>query len=70
MTNQGKKEDENENIWENEFDFRICHIKISLCVGFHESLRKNFWPIFKTFLANQGKIKDENEKIWENEFNF
>ena len=30
LTNRGKNEDEDEKIWENEFDFRILHTKISL----------------------------------------
>ena len=42
LTNRGKNEDENENKWEHEFNFGICHIKIRSCASFCESLRKNF----------------------------
>ena len=40
LTNQGKNEDENEKLWENEFNFSIIHITIRLCDSFHENLRK------------------------------
>ena len=35
-----------------------------------KSQKKNFDPLFKTFLTNRGKNENENEKIWKNEFNF
>ena len=49
LTNRGKNEDEDEQIWKNEFEYWIPHIR--LCSNFHENLRKkNFDPFFKTFL--------------------
>ena len=42
LINRGKNEDEDEKIRENDFGFRILHIKIRLCGSFHENLRKKF----------------------------
>ena len=71
MTNWGRNEDEDEKVWENEFNFLIIHIKIRLYGNFHENpLKKMFEPFFRTFLTNWSKNEDEDEKMWENEFHF
>ena len=43
MTNGSKNEDEDEKIWENEFNFWILHIKIRLRGTFHKNVRKKFF---------------------------
>ena len=55
LTNRGKNKDEDEKIRKNDFDFRIFHVKIRLCINFPGNLGKSFCPIFKTFLTNLEK---------------
>ena len=71
LTNRGKNEDEDEKIWENEFNIWVFYIKIRLSGSFHGNLlKKNLTHFLGQVLTSQGKNKDEDEKIWENEFNF
>ena len=63
-----KNADEDENIWNNEFDFWIFHIKIRLYHNFHKNLtRKNLTLFFEIFFTSWGKNESKNEKYWEYE---
>ena len=58
MTDQGKNEDEDKKIGENEFDFWITHIKIRFCGSFHENLEINFLINFvRQFRLIETKMK-------------
>ena len=53
-----KNEDEDEKIWENEFNFSILHIKIRLYGNFHENLwEKNLTYFLGHFLLIEAKMK-------------
>ena len=43
LTNRGKNENEDEKMWENEFDKWILHIKIRLNGTCHKKYQKNFF---------------------------
>ena len=60
MTNRGKNEDEDEGIWENEFNFGILHIKIRLDGTFHKNLRKKF--SFEIFTC-EGRTRTGVERV-------
>ena len=49
------------------FEFSISEFRLR--DNFHENLRKNFDPFFKTFLTNRSKKEVEDEKIWKNKSN-
>ena len=57
LTNRGENGDENEKLWETDFNFSIFYIKIRLSDSFHENLRR-------------GKNESEDKKNWKNEFDF
>ena len=46
LTNRSTNEDEDEEIWKNESEFWILHVKISSCGNFHENPRKKFLTHF------------------------
>ena len=58
----GKNEYEDEKIWNNEFDFLILHIKIRLCVTFHENLRQNF--SFRNFYLEEDILEEPKGLIY------
>ena len=59
LTNWDKNEDEDEKIWENEFDIWILCVKITLYKTFHENLRnKAFFEIFTRTEVSKG-LKEE-----------
>ena len=69
LTSQGKNENEDEKIRENDlrlkkYDFWILHIKILGCVAVSLKIwKKKFDPVFRTVWISQGKNKDEDEKL-------
>ena len=64
LTHQGKNKDENKEIWKNEFDFRIPHIKIRLRNCFHENLSKKFFThFFRHFRLIETKMKMKTKKF-------
>ena len=66
LPNWGKNEGEDDNIWENEFDFWIIHIKIKLYGNFHESQLKNvFTHILGHFWLIEAKMKMKVKKYGE-----
>ena len=66
LTNRGKNKNENKKNWENEFDFWIINIKITLYGNFHENLlKKILTQISGHFWLIETKIKMRIKKYGE-----
>ena len=63
LTNWSRNKDEDEKVWENEFNFSIIHIKIKLYGNFHEDLLKTkFDPFLRHLWLIETKMKMEIKK--------
>ena len=64
LTTWDKNEDGDKNIWENEFNFWILHIKTRLYKKFSWKSEKTiFDSLFKPFLTNRGKRENGDQKF-------
>ena len=75
LINQGKNEDEDNDIWKNKHDFWTVHSKTRrirriFIKIFIKILEKKSWLDFDWFLTNSEKNEDEDEEISESKFDF